>query len=350
MIIIKNAIRYFLALISTISFFRRHIVFYGAEMGLTGNLLLAYKDLIKTRSCIYLKNDKMEKSIGIYLYSPKGLLYALFSRNFIISVRMPGFVNISAKTVIQLWHGIPVKNIGVNSHEYSESLKSKMCAEFSKYQYIFCSEGKYREILCQSFGLNVQRSFVNCLTPLQYELLRFSQHESKMRAVKTILYAPTFRASADRDWDLHRHITGSFLSYLQHNSITLYFKYHPNDTAVRKELSSDTVILGSKTDIYDVLKECDVLITDYSSLIFDASLLRKDIYLFCSDLSDYVLSRGVADMKLFANYSISDVSRLMCAIQNQEGTECSLKIRYEYFNEVPKANPYQLISDILCIR
>lgn len=55
---------------------------------------------------------------------------------------------------------------------------------------------------------------------------------------------------------------------------------------------SNIALLDSTVDIYAILPYTDVLITDYSSILYDYVLMRgKDIILYLYDYEDYVRER-----------------------------------------------------------
>lgn len=118
---------------------------------------------------------------------------------------------------------------------------------------------------------------------------------------KVILYAPTYR---DNDFDKN----GCYIA----PPITL--------EKWRKELSNDYIFifrahyeigksLNFKDDDFlrnysdypetnDLLKICDILISDYSSIMIDYSILERPIYCFAYDYEKYMKQRGTAyDLK-----------------------------------------------------
>ncbi|MBC8844988.1 CDP-glycerol glycerophosphotransferase family protein, partial [Escherichia coli] len=50
--------------------------------------------------------------------------------------------------------------------------------------------------------------------------------------------------------------------------------------------------LTLNNDINDLMLFSDALITDYSSVIFEFSLMNKPIYFFAYDIDDYLDERG----------------------------------------------------------
>lgn len=112
-----------------------------------------------------------------------------------------------------------------------------------------------------------------------------------------ILYAPTFRKSGTLefykvDWDRILQIAKSNFSA---NTYVL-IRLHPN--LIKGDLNTSCLTSYSNTidatfypDMHELLCASDVLITDYSSSMFDFPLTRKPVFLFAKDFSQY--DRGV---------------------------------------------------------
>ena len=101
----------------------------------------------------------------------------------------------------------------------------------------------------------------------------------------TFLYLPTYRDSAepyiDIDWgrlhDLLESVDGRF-----------YLKFHPDDRSSFEHPSDRIVQLFQDTDVYDLLPHTSVLVSDYSSIIFDFMVLGRPIIHYMPDLERFV--------------------------------------------------------------
>ena len=113
---------------------------------------------------------------------------------------------------------------------------------------------------------------------------------------RVILYAPTFRGRGRAK----RPSAGLDVARLRAGlppSDALAMKSHPN--LDRRLVSTDgfDVIVDHQLDLNDLLTVADVLVTDYSSSIFDAALLRLRLLLLVDDLEAYERDPG-----LYLNY------------------------------------------------
>jgi CDP-glycerol glycerophosphotransferase len=108
---------------------------------------------------------------------------------------------------------------------------------------------------------------------------------------KVVLYAPTFRKNNSLDVynldysSILEKLTGRFGG----NWIFLV-KFHPHLISnVRKIAGKTPLVIDVTTydDIQELLSISDVLISDYSSLIFDYSITRRPCFLYVPDLLEY---------------------------------------------------------------
>ena len=109
---------------------------------------------------------------------------------------------------------------------------------------------------------------------------------------RVLLYAPTFRGRGKGK----RPSVGLDVARLRAalpSTDALVLKTHPN--LDRRLVSTDgfDVIVDYRLDLNDLLTAADVLITDYSSSIFDAALLRLRLLLLVADLADYERDPGL---------------------------------------------------------
>jgi CDP-glycerol glycerophosphotransferase len=59
------------------------------------------------------------------------------------------------------------------------------------------------------------------------------------------------------------------------------------------KLTPDSIDVTSYPDMQELLLIADVLITDYSTIIYDMAIMRKIILLYAPDLDDYKNNRGL---------------------------------------------------------
>lgn len=114
---------------------------------------------------------------------------------------------------------------------------------------------------------------------------------------KYILYAPTFRETLDMT-----QILPDFQAVLKNASESLgeewkiLVRFHPNIVKnVRMKVTGNNILdVSEYSDINDLLFASDVLITDYSSCMFDAMFANIPVILYMPDLEEYLKVRGMA--------------------------------------------------------
>lgn len=117
-------------------------------------------------------------------------------------------------------------------------------------------------------------------------------HQPKTK--KLALYAPTYRKG--RMLDKYQLDGESLLKALKQKfrgDWLLLFRLHP--TMKQKEcelLHSDCILSASKyEDTQELLAGCDILISDYSSVISEFAIMKKPVFLFATDIKEYAIER-----------------------------------------------------------
>jgi len=100
---------------------------------------------------------------------------------------------------------------------------------------------------------------------------------------RTILYAPTYRRNRP---DHYRDVLERF----DDPRYTLVIKPHP---LVTSDVGGANVVNAGGVDILDLLPLCDVVITDYSAVAFEACVLDKPLYFYVYDLDEYGTEHGL---------------------------------------------------------
>ena len=138
---------------------------------------------------------------------------------------------------------------------------------------------------------------------------------------RVILYAPTFRGRG-RAKRPAAGLDGTRLRARLPASDVLVLKTHPNLDQSGVELAGFDVVIDHRTDVNDVLAAADVLVTDYSSSVFEAALLRKRIVLLVPDLAEYELDPG-----LYLDYRTEMIGTM--AADTDEAADAILHDRFD---------------------
>ena len=227
---------------------------------------------------------------------------------------------VSGAFVVQLWHGIPLKRIGLDSPETVRSgilPRSKLMRAVIGRMYRSASRrirvlpaasDRVRGRLESAFALPDERVPVTGEPRVDVLSRGTAEHRhSEARAAieraagplgsaRLVLYAPTWRDGAPdpavpsaEDWS-------ALIEVLGRRNATLLVRSHPlgaGDYAppIATERVRD---LGSRLvkDVTPLLPGLDAMVTDYSSLAFDAALVPLPVVFLAPDLDAYARTRG----------------------------------------------------------
>lgn len=110
---------------------------------------------------------------------------------------------------------------------------------------------------------------------------------------KIVLYAPTFRYDIKTDiYMLDAEKICSACSEKFDGDFVFAVRFHPFIEGLYRRLNTDNIVYTNKyEDMQELLIAADVLITDYSSCMWDASLKYMPCFIYAADLSYYKKSR-----------------------------------------------------------
>lgn len=113
-----------------------------------------------------------------------------------------------------------------------------------------------------------------------------------------ILYAPTFRDDYSTEGYKidFENVLKAFESRLK-TQCWILVRLHPNARKQVNEIKFGSRIIDatSYSDIQSLSIASDVIISDYSSTVFDFAILRKPVFICALDLQQYILTRGLLD-------------------------------------------------------
>ncbi len=233
--------------------------------------------------------------------------------------------------VVQLWHGIPLKKLHLDSPVVLGSAGSPMqravrAALRTGYRTagrhigLFpVASARIVERIASGFGTPRER-IVATGDPRDDVLLAGSAGERRDQAMTrlaatvgplpeaayTVLYAPTWRDGAVDPGAPYEATWDEIANWLEANKAVLIVRNHRLGRAdyAAGPTRSDRIRLldaAAMADVTPVLSGVDALITDYSSIAFDYALVGGPIVFFAPDADDYVRSRGLYEpYRLFA--------------------------------------------------
>lgn len=189
---------------------------------------------------------------------------------------------------INTWHGIPLKKIG-------NDVAGRNDFDFSDTN-LFCYSGDYEyEIYKRAFKLTDQNLYKIGMPRNERLLENHLKIDKKINKrfnidnKKIILYAPTWREDSNdlKLMDLTRWEKALSKEYV------LLIKAHGLGKRWELSDSSFAIDVSDYEETSELLIAADILITDYSSIMFDYSLLERPIFIYMTDYDKYRKERGV---------------------------------------------------------
>lgn len=170
---------------------------------------------------------------------------------------------------------------------------------------------------------------------------KFYKEYPNLKDKKIILFAPTFRGDIKQTarypmelFDIHEVCETLGEDY------AVIIKHHPFVTEqhpIPDEYKDRVIDLSESTEINDLLFVSDIIISDYSSLVFEASLLNIPMLFYAYDLQAYIKSRDFYfDFKLYIPGKIcTSLYTLLQAIKEEDfETEKIERFRNMFFDDL----------------
>ena len=212
-------------------------------------------------------------------------------------------------TYVQTWHGTPLKKMGWNDAALASAdadQQASVRAAVGRWDVVPVPSDYFTETIVDAYCAPAMPLAVGM--PRNDRLQRVLDTEARRQRLhalglrddrRTVLYAPTRkgegheRVYAAADWP-------SILA--ADPSLQVMHRAHYTDVLESTASTSPQVVdVSTVGDMAELLDVTDVLVTDYSSVLFDFALTDRPIILFQPDQSEYFAQRGVYyDIRTFS--------------------------------------------------
>lgn len=202
---------------------------------------------------------------------------------------------------IQTWHGGgPLKKIEFDGENMLQSYL-ELCERNSEMEDIMVSPSAFNSGLYRK-AFHYRGEIMECGYPRND--IFWKDHNCKGRVADmyqmdpgemTVLYAPTFREPRGREADrLNLGAVRDAVHKRFKKKCRILIRRHPSDRDMIKShpWTEGIVDVSAYGDVQELLAAADILITDYSSIMWDFSLSRKPVFLYHPDLDLYEKERG----------------------------------------------------------
>lgn len=239
--------------------------------------------------------------------SPSYFYYLATSKVWVNNQNFPYYLKKRKRTFyLQTWHGTPLKKMQhdieiiegrdegylkrvTQAKEQWSALLSPSPYASNAFKTAFSYEGPIYE-------LGYPRNDVFHMNN-ENKIQKIKENLNLPKEKKIILYAPTFR---DHKKNGSRFVLSNKLNFnIFHRRLgedyILLIRQHiliANKTKIPSYCQNVVFDVSNYPDIQDLMLISDVLVTDYSSVMFDYLNTNKPIYFYCYDLKEYQNSRG----------------------------------------------------------
>lgn len=282
---------------------KRILLASNTKSSLHGNLLYIYDELKNYDYDIKILLD--EGGLKKIKYRIKLLYYVATSKYILIDDFFPVMYVLKIRKgtkFIQVWHALGAyKKVGYSRTD----IGNKNSITHKNYTDTIVSSDEVIENYAEAFGISRDR--VHALGIPRTDLF-FNQEEMDnvkkevykkyhfLKGKRVILFAPTFRGKGRKSAHYPEEYINLDMIYKKLDKDDIFIlKLHPftkNKLEIREEYKDKIIDLHDYCDINDLLLITDLLITDYSSVIFEYAFLEKPIIFYVPDLDEYDGSRS----------------------------------------------------------
>ncbi|AKM20436.1 CDP-glycerol:poly(glycerophosphate) glycerophosphotransferase [Geobacillus sp. 12AMOR1] len=282
--------------------------------------------------------------------SLKYYYYMAVGKYFINNGNFPDFyVKRDGAVHIQTWHGTPLKRLGLDvdpkSPAYAENTSPQLLNRVKRWDYLIAPNRYTAEILQRAYAydkvtleVGYPRNDIFYRDDRDQIAERVRQRLNIGKNKKVILYAPTWRDTDQKGapyefrFDLERFREEFGRDYV------LLLRLHYFDAARIQLVGYEDFVYNVTyyDDIQELYLISDILITDYSSVMFDYANLNRPMIFFTYDLVRY----GSQLRGFYFNFKeeapgplVLHESELFDAIRNISQVQAEYKDKYEAFRE-----------------
>lgn len=259
-----------------------------------------------------------------YIASPKGIWHALTSKYWFYNSYTADILYAfsGGATCVNLWHGVGLKRteFNITSGKLAERYQQKKFWEvyyhpesFKRPDWLVSSSPFQSVMFASAFRLPLERclelgyprnAILTCPEETRHAFVEKYEPASTRQMIdliqqghytRTFVYMPTWRDS-QREVFTQSFNLPKLDALLQKSNSLLLLKPHANVLINPTEFAGlkNIRLVDGKVDIYPILPYTDVLVTDYSSILYDYILMPgKDVILYLYDYAEYLNDRDL---------------------------------------------------------
>ncbi len=303
---------------------------------------------------IYPLEEKQKKdelsSKGIKVVRMKTLKYYYYISTSKVFITTNGSISYipfrKSQIVINTWHGGGAyKKTGLDNND---TLANKINCKIieNKISYFISSNRYFTNVISKAFMIPEEK-FLNIGLPRNdiffhknnKMIKKVKKYYSLSDESKIILYAPTYRTK-NGDQMLKHELGPYELDYKKIlKSLKEKFggewhfalRVHPSLVSQLKDIPKDIINMSGYDDVQELLYTSDILINDYSSIMWDFVQTRKPCFIYATDLKEYENSAGLYTKPSSWPFPLAETeNELLKKIEEFDDMEYQKKIDY-YF-------------------
>ena len=275
---------------------------------------------------------EIKEILSYYFLLYKQMYYLASSKVIIIdgyNVLISSLKHRKGTTIIQIWHALAaIKKFGYQTLDKKggiSSKKAKLLHLHENYDYVLSGSDAMRKPFSEAFHIQGEK-ILSIGTPYIDYLLKTKANKTKvykdypcLENKRIILYCPTFRKSG-------RNVLEEIVKSVDLKRYCLIIRLHPLDSANNLKIVPEGVLINPKIEYVTLLKMADYVITDYSALMIEASIVKANVLLYVYDYEQYKRENGL-NIDLFEELQgcvFKDFKDLMCCIDNKQYNKSAL--------------------------
>lgn len=230
------------------------------------------------------------------------LRYLCTAKYLINNVTFPFyFIRKPEQVYLNTWHGTPMKTLGKDIKSPFQD-HANVSRNFLHATHIISPNRHTTDIILEKY--DIKDLFSGQIAETGYPRIDLSINLTSARRQEIlallgftddkpiVFYAPTWRGtSQSKDFDTQK--LQEDLNYLKSEKYNLVFRGHHLVESLLSKIDLDVVVAPKNIDSNELLGVCDVLITDYSSIIYDYLALNKPAITYVYDFEEYKQERGL---------------------------------------------------------
>lgn len=296
---------------------KKNVIVFESNLGrnYTGNPRSIYEEMVrqgmdKKYRCYYILDQTdilLPGSIKTVRNSRFFYYYIMaVARVWVCDTRFPNYmIKRSGCSYIQTWHGTPLKKLALDmddvkmAEESIEAYKENFRENTATWDYLISQNPFSTKTFKRCFDfhktmleIGYPRNDVLFRENNEADIIQIKKEYNIPLDKKVILYAPTWRDDAYYENGSYKFVTPLDFHKLKERFGTEYvilIKYH---YMVRERIDWSIydgfcIPFDNRYDIAKLYLASDILMTDYSSVMFDYSLLKRPMIFYAFDLEQY---------------------------------------------------------------